>query len=38
MRLHNNKAAKAINDIAEYLSTQDDRRIVLPYTGPWGKA
>ena len=35
---HNNKAARAINDIAEYLSTQNDRRIVLPYSGPWGKS
>lgn len=35
---HNNKAARAINDIAEYLSTQNDRRIVFPYSGPWGKS
>jgi len=35
---HNNKAARSINDIAEYLSTQNDRRIVFPYTGTWGKS
>jgi hypothetical protein len=35
---HNNKAARAINDIAEYLSTQNDRRILFPYLGPWGKS
>jgi len=35
---HNNKAARAINDIAEYLSTQNDRRITIPYSGPWGKS
>ena len=32
------KAARAINDIVEYLSTQKDGRIVLPYPSPWGKS
>jgi ABC-type uncharacterized transport system fused permease/ATPase subunit len=38
LRLNGNKVARSINDIAEYLSTQNDRRIVFPYTGQWGKS
>jgi len=38
LRLNGNKVARSINDIAEYLSTQNDRRIVFPYSGPWGKS